>query len=193
LSHRAAAIVPERPVDRDRLRRIGWTGSLAGLSIAFMFAAPLRSRFVSAPVRLAALALIVAGILPIPVVHSHEMADGSRSLALHVALFHSGRDGGDPRQVHMHLVPPSLFGGCGFAGCGPGGATGDENAPCPENDRTCPPELAAVDAPIAVEFALIGVTDALLPRPLGVMAPTHFLETYRTHSDLCGLLGVCRC
>lgn len=146
-----------------------------------------RPRIADVQVRWGMLLLVLAVNLPIPVVHTHDLANGTRQLALHVALFHSGRRGCDPHRLHVHMIPPSFFGGTG-----PGGATGDD-APGPERDKTCPPESEQVDAPAALDVIDQAVADwtvALREEPTG---PRHFLETYAAVSDLGGLWGVCRC
>jgi hypothetical protein len=115
------------------------------------------------------------------------VADGTRQLALHVALFHSGRCHCDPHRVHVHIIPPSFFGGMID-----GGATGDD-APVPERDNVCPPELAQVDVTPSLDVAVMSSKDTTVVLTDRATAPRHFLETYPAARDLGGLWGVCRC
>jgi hypothetical protein len=133
------------------------------------------------------LLLLLAGNLPIPLVHSHDVANGTRQLALHVALFHPGRCHCDPHRVHVHIIPASFLGG--LIG---GGATGDD-APAPERDNTCPPELAQVDVAPSLDLAVMSATDQTVIFTDRATLPRHFLATYPTGCDLGGLWGVCRC
>jgi len=148
--------------------------------------APARTPRAAARVRLAVLAALAIGHLPLPVVHSHAAtAAGSPRLARHLALFHAGGSAESTRS-HVHLVPAAFF-----AGGGLGDATGDD-APDPGTREVPPLQVAQLDAPDAAPQTAV-VLEPAAPVAPSAGGPAHFLATFSASRDLGGLLGVCRC
>lgn len=144
-------------------------------------------RIAAAKVRLAVLAALVVGHLPVPIVHSHAAltASDATRLARHVAVFHGGKST-DSTRSHVHVVPSVFFAGGGLAD-----ATG-EDVPDAGTWEVPPLEVVQLDVPFAVPQAY-GLFKATAPITLRCIRPAHFLATFSDERDLGGLLGVCLC
>lgn len=150
-------------------------------------APPVRSvRIAAAPLRIAVLAALAIGHLPLPVVHSHATTAASAGLSRHLALFHGSRGVRHASRPHVHVVPPMFLAGGGFTD-----ATGDET-PAPVSRDTVPVSYAQLDAPDVMVSADAPCPDSEPVAGSGAAGLTGFYATYAPDYDCGGLLGACR-